>query len=220
MGGLKTGGRWIVWDFDGTILDDVQTGIDSINVLLSRRGLRTIKSVEDYRSRFGFPIIEYYRGLGFDFEKEPYSEVAVEWVEQYDRFVPRAPLCDGVTEAVERLARAGWGEIVLSATEQGMLTRQLTGLGIIGLFDEAVGMDNIEAHTKLPAGIAWRERRKPERAVMIGDTVHDAEVAAKAGFECVLVAQGHQSREKLAAADVPVFDTLAEAADSILKSEK
>lgn len=218
MEGLTSGGRWIVWDFNGTILDDVQTGIDSINVLLSRRGLPTIDSVDDYRSRFGFPIIDYYRGLGFDFDKEPFSQVAPEWVEQYDKFVVDAPLCEWVTEAVGRLRRAGWGQVVLSATEQNMLERQLDGLGIRRLFDETLGMDNIEAHTKLPAGIAWAERRKPERAVMIGDTVHDAEVARKAGFECLLVASGHQNRARLEAAGVPVFDRLSDAVDRIIGS--
>lgn len=212
----KVGGRYVVWDFNGTILDDVQTGINSINVLLSRRGLPTLDGVEDYHAHFGFPIIEYYRGLGFDFEKEPFSQIAPEWVEQYDKFVVDAPLCDDVTETVERFRAAGWRQVILSATKQEMLERQLDELGIRALFDEALGMDTIEAHTKLPAGRAWIKRARPEYAVMIGDTIHDAQVAKEIGVDCVLVARGHQSRSTLEAAGAPVFDTLPDAATFIL----
>ena len=211
-------GKYVIWDFNGTVLDDVQTGIDSINVLLGRRGLPRIASADEYRSRFRFPIIEYYRGLGFDFEKEPFSQVAVEWVEQYDLFVRDAVICDGVREAAARLASAGFRQVLLSATEQNMLERQLRELGIDGLFSEAMGMDNIEAHTKLPAALGFMRRTAPDTAIMIGDTTHDAEVASKIGAVCLLVASGHQNRRTLMSCGVPVFDTISEAADHIIKT--
>ena len=73
----------IIWDFNGTILDDVDAGIVSVNKLLSDRGLPTIESKEEYRKVFRFPIIEYYRALGFDFEREPYEVLAPLWVSEY-----------------------------------------------------------------------------------------------------------------------------------------
>ena len=68
----------IVWDFNGTLLDDIMAGIDAVNDMLSRRGIATIQSVEDYRELFCFPIIEYYAKLGFDFEKEDYYAAKTE----------------------------------------------------------------------------------------------------------------------------------------------
>ena len=232
-------GLWVIWDFNGTILDDVRTGIESINRLLRRRGLPTIDSVEEYHRRFRFPIIDYYRGLGFDFTKEPYSEVAVEWVAEYDSLVPDAGLCPGVREAIdliagERLAggagsetngshrgscgpgdRRLAGQIVLSATEQNMLLRQISELGLDGVFDEVLGMDSIEAHSKLPAALRFKERHPDARLVMIGDTTHDFEVARAIGAECILVASGHQSRATLEKCGVPVADNAIEAAELI-----
>ena len=71
----------IIWDFNGTILDDVQLGIRCVNTMLSKRGLPVLPDVEAYRQVFGFPIEAYYRRLGFDFEKEDYHTVlAPEWV--------------------------------------------------------------------------------------------------------------------------------------------
>ena len=59
----------IIWDFNGTIFNDVNIGIESINVLLKRRGLKEISDINEYRESFGFPIVEWYKHLGFDFER-------------------------------------------------------------------------------------------------------------------------------------------------------
>ena len=212
-----TGGKYVVWDFNGTILDDVGCGINSINVLLSRRGLPTLKTVEEYQEHFRFPIVEYYKSLGFDLEREDFSVVAVEWVEQYDRFSKDSTVHPEAVAAIEALRAHGVRQVLLSATEQTMLERQVAELGLGGLFEEVLGMDTVEAHTKLPAVLGWMERAKPDRAIFIGDTLHDADVAAEAGAQCVLVACGHQSRKTLEVAGCPVFDTHAQAVDAILK---
>ena len=205
----------ILWDFNGTVLDDVSTGIEAINTLLSRRKMKTLDTIEEYHANFGFPIIDYYKKLGFDFEREPYSQIAVEWVSEYNRLVPKARLCPGVLEANSAFRAAGVKQIILSATEKGMLEGQLCDLGIIGLFDEVLGCDNIEAHGKTHIGLEWLKRSRPERAVMIGDTEHDAEVARAMGIECLLVARGHQSKKVLLRLAVPVFDSLFEATEYI-----
>ena len=205
----------VLWDFNGTVLDDVSTGIKAINVLLSRRKMKTLDTLEEYHAHFGFPIIEYYGRLGFDFEKEPYSRIAVEWVEEYNRFVTEATLCPGVIEANRAFRRVGARQVILSASEKGMLMGQLNDLGIASLFDEVLGCDNIEAHGKVHIGLEWLRRTRPERAVMIGDTEHDAEVAREMGIECLLVAKGHQSKEVLSRLGVPVFDSLFEVIEYI-----
>ena len=73
----------VIWDFNGTILDDVDTGIEAVDVLLAKYGLPELKTRERYYEVFGFPIIDYYRRIGFDFEKTDYSILANEWVEIY-----------------------------------------------------------------------------------------------------------------------------------------
>ena len=74
----------IFWDFNGTILSDMQAGMDSVNKMLADRDLPVIPDIESYRRIFDFPIIEYYRGLGFDFDREPYEVLAPIWVELYN----------------------------------------------------------------------------------------------------------------------------------------
>ena len=71
----------IIWDFNGTVLDDVEAGIRSVNDMLAARGLPVITSVAQYRELFSFPVIDYYRRLGLDVEKEDYYTIlAPLWV--------------------------------------------------------------------------------------------------------------------------------------------
>ena len=70
----------LMWDFNGTIFDDADAGIDAVNKMLKERGLEPIPSRERYKQIFNFPIEEYYGSLGFDFEREPYEVLAPIWV--------------------------------------------------------------------------------------------------------------------------------------------
>ena len=201
---------YVIWDFNGTLLDDVETGIWSVNRLLKERGLATIDSVEHYRRIFRFPIIEYYRGLGFDFEREPYEELAPKWVALYLERVKTARLYSDVISTLDAIRGRGINQTVLSATEKGMLEAQLDDLGIRSYFDEALGLDNIHAGSKLSLAYGWRKRHSDVSVLLIGDTDHDVETAKALGADCALVCRGHQSREHLLSTTASVFDTLDE----------
>lgn len=200
----------ILWDFNGTIIDDVGAGIISVNKLLFERGLKTISDVEEYHKAFGFPIVEYYKRLGFDFERESYEVLAPLWVEQYLINVKNAKIFDDVLPTLESFGAMGMKQTIISATEIGMLKRQLKDLGIENAFDEVMGLDNIHAESKVGLAKIWREKNRSARALMIGDTVHDAEVARAIDADCTLVARGHQSRAVLESCGAEVFDTLSE----------
>ena len=54
----------VVWDWNGTLLNDVKVGVNTLNDMLGRRGLPLL-SVEDYKEKFGFPVIDFYDRVGF-----------------------------------------------------------------------------------------------------------------------------------------------------------
>ncbi len=202
--------QYCIWDFNGTILDDVETGIAAVNHLLGERGLPLIESAERYREIFRFPIQGYYKRLGFDFEKEPYEVIAPLWVEQYLLRVPRARIYADVRETLERFRSLGIRQIILSATERGMLLGQIKSLGLEEYFEEVLGLDNIHAESKLALAKIFRERHPEEHAIFLGDTDHDLETAEQIGAECYLIAGGHQSEKYLRSLGVPVFKTLTD----------
>ena len=201
--------EYCIWDFNGTILDDVETGIRSVNHLLSQRGLKVLRSREEYQSVFCFPIIKYYQNLGFDFSKESYEELAPLWVEQYMINVRDARMFDDVRCTLERFRMLGIRQIVLSATERRMLCGQLDSLGISEYFEEILGLDNIHAASKLSLAKDWRARHPDSSAIFLGDTDHDYATARDMGAECVLISRGHQSAEHLGTLGVAVYPTLS-----------
>ena len=201
---------YCIWDFNGTILNDVDAGIRAVNHLLAERGLPIIESREAYQRIFGFPIRAYYERLGFDFEREPYEVIAPLWVEQYWKTVKDAELFEDVKETLERLRSLGIRQTVLSATHKDMLTAQLTQLGVHGYFEELLGLDNIHAASKLSLAEDWRRRNPEARAIFLGDTDHDLDTARSIGAECFLIARGHQSAERLRPLGVPILSTLRE----------
>ncbi|MBO5758187.1 MAG: HAD family hydrolase [Clostridia bacterium] len=204
----------IIWDFNGTLLDDVRAGIDAVNDMLHRRGLATIDSVEQYREMFCFPIIEYYAKLGFDFEKEDYYAVlAPEWVALYLENYKHSTLTPGAEQTLQALAALGYTQTLLSATELQMLKGQLRDLGLEHYFCEVWGLDNIHAGGKIGAAKAWRAAHPDAKALFVGDSVHDWEVASAVGAECVLFCGGHQSKQTLSVCGCPLIDRLEQLAE-------
>lgn len=198
----------IIWDFNGTILNDIQTGIDAVNVLLKRYGKKTIDSVDEYREAFGFPVIDYYEHIGL--ERENFPKYAPEWVAEYNMREPDAKIFDGVIDLMVYFKANGYKQYLLSATEREMLLRQVNRLEIAEFFDEIIGQKSIEAYGKTGAALEWMKKTKPKKALFIGDSLHDYEVACAMEIDCVLLSWGHQSKERLLKTGCRVFDTVKE----------
>ena len=201
--------RHIIWDWNGTLLDDVWLGVETMNLLLERRGMRRI-SVSDYQERFDFPVMEYYRGLGFDFSVEPFERVAIEFIEEYERRRFECHLREGALPALDAVGRAGLTQSLLSATQRDSLREFVEHYGITERFVCLIGLDDHFARSKMENGKRWvRELGHDARQVLlIGDTRHDREVAAAMGVDCVLFTGGHQARRRLEGCGVPLFDSL------------
>ena len=208
--------KQILWDWNGTLLDDLQYGMDVRNRIFPAFNLPTIDSIEAYHAQFTFPIRLYYERAGVT--DEIFVPIAHAWMDEYVRGFGTVPLHADARETLDRFAAAGLVQTVLSASKLDLLTQQIAQFDIQHHFAAILGLGDIYAGSKqeigrqylLGCGIA------PEETLMIGDTLHDAEVAAAIGAKCILVARGHQSRETLLTAGVPVVDTLKAAADLIL----
>ena len=191
---------YCIWDFNGTIFDDIGASIEAVNTLLAERGLPTLDSKEKYHEVFDFPIIDYYRRIGFDFDKEPYEVIAPIWVALYLENSKRAGLFPDVVPTIDFFAEQGIKQCVLSASELNMLTGQLKELGIYDRFEEVMGIDNIYAESKIAIAKDWKRRHEGEKVLFIGDTTHDYDTAKVLGADCYLISAGHQPEYKLRAA--------------------
>lgn len=204
--------RNYIWDWNGTLLDDVHLCLEIANGMLARRALPTM-GIVDYRRIFDFPVEQYYRRAGFDLTAEPFLAIADEFIGEYNRRFGECSVHEGADALLRRLSDDGQQHVVLSASRQESLTTAIRRFGLEDRFSAAWGLTDHLAVSKLDVGremistLNW----DPRETVFIGDTVHDYEVAGALGTDCVLVAVGHHSHERLAATGAPVLSSLADA---------
>ena len=202
--------RHIVWDWNGTLLDDVQASVNTINQLLASRSLPPTDTIR-YREHFGFPVRNYYTTIGFSLEKENWDLLARTYHDLY-LAEPSIRLHPEAEPTLRFCHEAGLGLSVLSASEQNILEKMLADAGVSAWFDFIHGVDNLHGQSKLETGRALIRRIPcpPAQVLFIGDTLHDHEVATTLGCPCVLISQGHQSHARLLTAGCPVLKSLAE----------
>ncbi|MFJ4961501.1 HAD family hydrolase [Streptomyces sp. NPDC088729] len=208
----------LVWDWNGTLLDDIHAVIHATNAAFAEAGLAPI-TLEQYREMYCVPIPRFYERLLGRLPTE------AEWQRMDDSFhlhyARKRPDC-GLTEGAEELLagwqRAGGSQSLLSMYGHEQLVPVVRGYGIASRFVRVDGRTgpsggskalHMERHfaelAAADAGVV------PENAVVIGDAVDDAVAAAHVGARAVLYTGGSHSRAALEAAGVPVVDSLAEA---------
>jgi phosphoglycolate phosphatase len=162
-----------------------------------------------YRQVFGFPIIDYYNEIGFDFEKESFDELAKEYIALYHRGKTGNCQLDDKAEYILKIAQENnIKQIILSASEQSNLLSQIGEFNIHHYFEDILGLSDIYGKSKVDVGLDYINEKSIEKALLIGDTRHDYEVAKAMGCDCLLVANGHQSKERLQKCGVPVLDNM------------
>ena len=203
--------RNIIWDWNGTLLNDLDVCVNSINLLLGKRNL-SILDKEQYLDIFTFPVKDYYEIAGFNFNDESYETVAIEFMDHYFNLVTTARLHPGVEKNLAWFRDSGREQIILSAMEQTELNRLVKEHRISEFFTNIFGISDHLAHGKLDLAESAIVKTgfNREETCLIGDTLHDAEVATKLGIKCLLIADGHQSEKRLVESGFPVIRNLDE----------
>lgn len=200
-----------LFDWNGTLLNDLAINIEIENLLLERRGLSPLKSKDFYLENFGFPIIDFYSLIGFDLKKESYEAVAFEYAKEYEKYLSKAMLFDDAVFVLEKLKNSGKKLVIISATEHNLLNKQVKKYGIENYFSAILGIENNLGAGKVQMALKWLEEEQAcvDKTLFIGDTVHDYETAKAIGCDCVLIPKGHNSRERLEKTGSKVYENLA-----------
>lgn len=203
----------VIWDWNGTLLDDAWLCIEAMNLSLAKRALPLL-TPDRYQDVFDFPVINYYRKLGFDFERESFETAGAEFMAEYERRRGEARLREGAVSVLQHLRALGKSQSVLSAYPHHTLEQMLRAHRIRDYFDHVIGADNIYAHGKVEQGRMLMRTLglRPEEVALIGDTTHDFEVGQAMGCRCFLIPAGNHSRRRLEACGVTIIETLSELA--------
>jgi len=203
--------KHIVWDWNGTLLDDAWLIVEINNKMLKKRNLPNINS-KKYREIFEFPVIKYYSKLGFDFSNESFKKLNNEFISEYYQRFNECKLFDESEEVLKKISDMGISQSILSASKEDILIEKIKYYGIDKYFSKIIGLENHYAESKIEKGKRWvaKLNLNPQEVLLIGDTIHDYDVSKHIGCDCLLIANGHHSFEKLSKLEADVINTLKE----------
>jgi phosphoglycolate phosphatase-like HAD superfamily hydrolase len=203
----------VVWDWNGTLVDDLPIVVESVNAALAAIGEAPIDE-HDYREHFTRPVDQFYvRLLERPIPDEEWFALDRVFHERYLTALDRIPLTGDAIEAIDAVEARGWSQSILSMWWEEDLTACVERRGLAermtliqGNRDDAGGEKaaHLLRHlTKLDVDAA--------SVVMIGDSLDDAAAASVVGTACILYDGGSHHRTHLEDAGVPVTDTLTAA---------
>ncbi|HNW36474.1 MAG TPA: HAD hydrolase-like protein, partial [Candidatus Ozemobacteraceae bacterium] len=149
---------------------------------------------------------------GFDFAKESFEKIGMEYIKAYETAMFGCALHAQARPRLKQLQEKGKRQYILSALFERDLRRIIEHFELSDYFTAVRGLSDQYANSKVELGrkLVRECGVDPARTLMIGDTLHDRETAQELGIDCVLVAAGHNSHERLLQAGVPVYRSLGD----------
>ena len=203
----------IIWDWNGTLFNDVELCANVMNLLLTQESLPNI-SIQRYKEIFTFPVFEYYKIAGHTFERNSFEVLGKHFMDEYEARKDSCELFDGARNLLVELQSRNIKQHLLSAYEQNSLNSILKYFAISSYFQNIVGLDNIYAggksHLARQLALKIRSNGTAGNILLIGDTIHDYEVAKEINSDCILLSHGHQDAERLLKLGIPVASDFEE----------
>ncbi len=206
--------KHVIWDWNGTLLNDRWLCLESINTLLGQRGKNPL-SEKEYLAHFDFPVRDYYERAGFDFSKEDFKIPALQFIDLYEKKRKVCKLQTGALDVLQYFMKTGVSQSLLSASEEGVLKEMLNNFCLGMYFQIVTGLNNHYAASKLELGRKLLEKigLPPQQVLMVGDTCHDQEVAQALGIDIILYNKGHFPAYRLEKCGCKIISDLGELID-------
>ncbi len=209
----------IIWDYNGTIVDDAPLSVEAENIVMRSYGLPEI-TLDFYRQECVMPIEIFYRKV-YNMDNLDFDEIAERFMENYDRLMHKAAVFPDIADIIKAFHEMGLKQGVISGFETAHLKTGLKSFGLDGYFDFLSGADDNRCGDKSEraAAVAQRYGLEPNDTLFIGDMYHDYETAQKIGADCILIARGHQGAQPLrSSGNVTVLDDAAPLMDIVVNS--
>jgi len=205
----------IVWDWNGTLLDDLEVVIESLNVGTAAFDLPPIDE-QGYRDHFTRPVRSFYDSLfGRPVSDMEWLQLNKTFHDEYYARAHRASLTVDAVEAVNRIAALGWSQSLLSMSIHDHLLDAVVSRGIADRFSLIDGLTGPTGglKTRHLADHLFALGRDPADVLLIGDTPDDAMAAREVGARVVLYDGGSHHLPTLEAVGTSVAHSLNEAVD-------
>lgn len=201
----------VIWDWNGTLVNDADLCVEIVNELLVEFDQKPI-NIKFYLDNFEFPVKNFYRKIGLPTTLKLYDYLSNKFIQSYrERYI----LCQlqlGTLKCISKLCSFNISQSVLSAGMQSDLDIFIKHFQLTKYFNTVNGVNDIHASGKLDLGIRHVNQISSHKSqiLLIGDTLHDAEIAQNIGVKCLLYSGGHNSKLLLRQSGFPIIHTLSE----------
>ena len=203
--------RHVIWDWNGTLVDDVSLCVQILNQALKAHQIEEI-SINEYRQKFFFPVAYYYKKLGLPFSGFKYEALTNRYISEYRKRFKECQLHEGAVKTLEWLNSQNISQSILSAGKQSDLESFVKHFGVDSFFCFVDGAKDIEARGKDERAHKHLSEMaiNPEDVLLVGDTCHDWEVAQIIGCRSLLFTLGHVESDRLKRNESTVITSLSE----------
>ncbi|MEU4239345.1 HAD hydrolase-like protein [Actinoplanes sp. NPDC026619] len=203
----------LVWDWNGTLLDDLSLVVSSTNHAFAAVGGRVVDA-DEHRSRFRRPVAEFYAEiLERAVDEEEFGELDRIFHDAYRVGLTSMTLAADAMNAIKTWPGS---QSLLSMWFHNELVPAVETYGLAGVFTRVDGL-RTEIGGHLKAGHLATHLDElgltGNQVVLIGDSLDDAAAADSAGAAVVLYTGGFTHPDRLRASGRPVADTLLEAVE-------
>lgn len=200
--------KCVVWDWNGTIVDDVNASLMSVNDMLIKRNMPVI-NLQQYHSYLDTPISKFYEHL-FDLNVVTFDIIQKEFNIGYNKHINANPINIGATEIMQQLVDRGVYQVIVSSSHQNIVDEGARKFGIDKYMNRISGSNDDIVGSKVERAINVISEFTTDynNVVVIGDTLHDCQLANEIGADCILLSTGHQSKADLETTGKPVIDNL------------
>jgi phosphoglycolate phosphatase-like HAD superfamily hydrolase len=207
--------RHLVWDWNGTLVDDHTAVVAAVNDALATVALPAIDS-DAFRTWFTRPVQRFYEQVaGRPLEPGEWRALDAAYHDSYGARVDGLALAPDALAALAAAEAAGLGQSLLSMWRHQDLVPLVERLGIGRYFVRVDGL-------RVPGGGAKTDHLVEHlaaigvdapAALLVGDALDDLSAARAVGAGCVLYDGGSHHRDALEATGAPVVDTLTAAVE-------
>lgn len=200
----------VLWDWNGTLVDDADVALDSVNDMLLKRNMSSIDK-DFYLRSCSTPIINFYKKI-FDLDRVDYEDLLKEFNDGYHLHMGDSGLMKGALGVLKRLKEQGTTQVIVSSSAQKELLTFMKRFEVECYFSAVLGADNYYSESKLQRAISFLTENNitPQNVAVIGDTLHDHEIAKALNSECFLISNGHQCKDDLLQSGSIVLDDILE----------
>ena len=199
--------KLVVWDWNGTIIDDVGITVQAVNSgVLPLLNLPEM-TVSEYQDVFEVPIINNYLNLGVSEAEfhEKSEAISQAFHSHYEPLAARAHTRRNIRSALLRLQQTGVQSIILSNHTLEGIYLQLARLELEKFFVTVLANDDIEQvhHTGKQHRVENYLSQyyfQPDEVAIVGDTAEEISIGKKLGLHTIAVTGGFSSRARLVAA--------------------